>query len=72
MFKTSFEGFLVNVDTGKVVWKNSAEKAIWLGLLGGQLDRLFGGAGSIPCAQYRITLEDLLRTFPKMSKGSAP
>ncbi len=68
-FETSLEGFLVNVDKGNVVWNNSAEESKWLGLVGGPVGRIFG---SDACNNYYHTLFILFRTFPKLTKGSAP
>jgi hypothetical protein len=68
-FTTSMEGFLFRVDTGQVVWQDSAKNTRWLGILGGQLDRLTGTVGnSNACQVYGEVLANMLRKFPKLTK----
>jgi hypothetical protein len=69
-FTTSMEGFLVRVDTGQVVWRDNAKNTRWLGILGGQLDRLtgtIGNSGNV-CQVYGQVLATMLKKFPKLTK----
>ena len=67
-FITSMEGFLVRVDTGQVIWRDSAKNTQWIGLLG-SVDRLFGTVGyGDPCQKYGQVLANMLRKFPKLTK----
>jgi hypothetical protein len=68
-FTTSMEGFLVRVDTGQVLWRESAKNTRWLGILGGQLDRLTGTVASgNACQVYGEVLATMLKKFPKLTK----
>jgi len=71
--KCALTGYLVDLSTGEVIWKNEVSTKEWKGILQGPLDSaLFSSSASSPaCKRYGQTLTQLLDTLPILEKSSS-
>ena len=61
------EAFLIQIDTGKVIWSNNGKQTQWLGLLG-TVDRVVRTASSPALQVYSRALTKTLKGFPNLEK----